>query len=273
MLPEAYWRRQTAMSTAVRCVVLLLSALFLTGVAEGGDDPAMAQPGGDIARVAGTAEGDDDTAPAYYVEGVHYTRLPVSVQPMVEEGIEVIEFFSYACVHCYHFDPVIEQWHKRQPPDVAFLRVPAVFSKTWQTYAQTYYAAEALGILDIAHTPIFSAVHKQRRLSARISDLARFFTSFGVTEEDFMKAVESFGVHTRVRQADGMGRAYRISSVPSLTVGGRYRVGFNEAVPDAAELLKVVDFLVAGEREREAGSRISSASGDGERAASSKKHP
>src|SRR5213595_1767867 len=60
-------------------------------------------------------------------EGKHYVRLAQS-QP-VESGskIEVIEFFSYACPHCAHFEPLLGPWLKKLPADVQFRRIPALF--------------------------------------------------------------------------------------------------------------------------------------------------
>ena len=57
-------------------------------------------------------------AHAGLVEGVgkDYTRL-AAPQPVANaKKVEVIEFFSYTCVHCYALDPLITAWAQKSPP-------------------------------------------------------------------------------------------------------------------------------------------------------------
>ena len=51
-----------------------------------------------------------------------------------------------------------------------------------------------------------------------------------------------------VRQADTRMRAYGVRGVPNLIVNGKYRVSNNDAVTTQADMLKIVDFLIAKER-------------------------
>ena len=67
-----------------------------------------------------------------FVEGTHYERLDVPVQTGLEDTqppqVEVVEVFSYMCIHCYSFDPVLERWESDGKPAAAsFSRLPAVF--------------------------------------------------------------------------------------------------------------------------------------------------
>ena len=95
-----------------------------------------------------------------YVEGIHYERLPVEISPS-GDAVEVVEVFSYACVHCFNFDPDIHRWQALQSTDVKFSRLPAIFNETWSLFAQAFYAAEVLGVADKVHTPIFEAIHER----------------------------------------------------------------------------------------------------------------
>ena len=106
------------------------------------------------------------------VEGTHYQRLPVAVETADDNTVEVVEMFSYACVHCFNFDPVVEAWHARQGDDVTFLRVPAVFNTDWELLAQAFYTAETLGVTDAIHTPMFEGIHITRQ-DLRQPDLLR----------------------------------------------------------------------------------------------------
>ena len=67
------------------------------------------------------------------VEGTHYTKLAQPVAVSTPSGkIEVIEFFSYGCPHCFALEPTLETWAKQLPPDVVFKRVPVGFNALYE---------------------------------------------------------------------------------------------------------------------------------------------
>lgn len=185
--------------------------------------------------------------------GVHYEVLPIPVETATPGKIEVVEVFSYGCVHCYGFDPVIEAWRAKQPPDVAFRRMPAMFRPEWVILAQAYYAAEALGVLDKVHSAVFEAVHLKGLDFRKPEVLARVFNdAAGVDEAEFTRVLNSFGVRSKTQQADANGRMYRLAGVPTLIVDGRYRVYGGSIDSSSGGMLAVVDHLVAKVREEAA---------------------
>ena len=193
-----------------------------------------------------------------FQSGVHYTELPIPVETIAPEGaVEVVEVFSYACIHCYNFEPLVRAWEERQPEDVAFRRVPAVFNPVWEMLGQAYYTAAALDVLDTVHMPIFEAIHVHRMDIRDAELLGRIFRRYSDTPaEEFERVFRSFGVVSSTRQARAQSQAYRVTGVPTLVVAGKYRVEVDKA-GSLERMLEVVDFLV--EREREA-----AASGDGQ---------
>jgi thiol:disulfide interchange protein DsbA len=182
---------------------------------------------------------------AGYEEGVHYERLPVPVETRDPEQVEVVEVFSYACIHCKNFQPLIDQWVSGAPEAVDFQRLPATFNPTWAALAQAFYTAEALGVTEAVHEPIFRAIHDRGMNLADPELMAELFeTAAGVDPQQFEQVYNSFSVRSRVQQADARGRAYRLSGTPTLIVDGTYRVDGRMAGGNA-EMLKVVDQLVA----------------------------
>lgn len=185
-----------------------------------------------------------------FVEGQHYEKLPIEVSPKSGDQIEVVEIFSYACIHCFNFDPMIESWHARQPEDeVVFARMPAIFSSDWEILAQAFYAAETLGVNDAVHTPMFEGIHVKNqdlRRTPLLEDL--FADAAGVSEADFNTAYNSFSVRSRVQQAKARGRAYGVTGVPSMVVNGKYRVDGRMAGSNT-KMLEVVDYLVKLEQD------------------------
>jgi thiol:disulfide interchange protein DsbA len=183
-----------------------------------------------------------------FEEGVHYQRLPMSVETHDDGKVEVVEVFSYACVHCKTFDPMLEAWRAEQADDVDFHRIPATFNQTWALFAQAFYTANVLGISEEVHTPIFRAVHDQGINLLDPSAMAALFQQTGnVSAEEFNQVFNSFSVRSRVQQADANGRAYRVSGVPALVVDGVYRVD-GQMAGSNTRMLEVVDYLVAQQR-------------------------
>ena len=45
---------------------------------------------------------------------------PPQTQPATVKGVEVLEFFNYACPHCYEFEPHLKMWLKNKPKNVEF---------------------------------------------------------------------------------------------------------------------------------------------------------
>lgn len=186
------------------------------------------------------------TTAAEFEEGVHYVELPVPVETRDPSKIEVVEVFSYACIHCYNLEPMVASWQQALPEDVDFHRLPLV-SQRLVPLAQAFYTAETMGVLDRVHMPMFAAIHEYGIDMSRREYVRRLFVrDAGVDEEEFMRVFDSFGVQSRVRQADARGRMYRVHATPSLVVNGRYvtesgRVGLQG-------MFLVVNHLVERER-------------------------
>ena len=177
-----------------------------------------------LAAVVFTVSGLRAYADDYEV-GIHYELLPIPVQTGDPSKIEVVEVFSYGCPHCFDFDAVLESWRAKQPSDVAFRRVPAMFRPEWVILAQAFYAAEVLGVTDRVNKPIFEAIHLEGLNPGDPAVLANIFEeSAGVDGEQFLKVLNSFGVRSKAQQADAQGRMYRLPGVPTLIVDGKYQV-------------------------------------------------
>ncbi|MCP5161332.1 MAG: thiol:disulfide interchange protein DsbA/DsbL [Hahellaceae bacterium] len=179
--------------------------------------------------------------------GKHYQVLPTPITTRDDAKIEVIEMFWYGCPHCYQFAPLVEAWEAKLPEDVDFYMVPGTLSKRWAVHAKAFYVAEALGVSEKMHHPLFDAVARDHKPLADEDELAAFFAQYGVAEADFHKAWKSFGVKARMDQADSKARSYRLSGVPSLVVNGKYKVDAGGA-GSHENMLKVADYLIQQER-------------------------
>ena len=186
-----------------------------------------------------------------YVEGVHYEAIDLPVKTGLEGEqplkVEVVEVFSYMCIHCYSFDPLLKLWEQNKAEQAVFNRLPAVFSADWELMARAFYTAEILDVSEQMHEPLFEAIHKQPK-NLRDEDImaALFLEHAEIPAAEFTESFNSFFVRSRVMQARAKGRAYGITGVPVMIVNGKYRVGGRMAGSNEA-MLDVVDFLVRRE--------------------------
>ncbi len=183
-----------------------------------------------------------------YTEGVHYTRIeppqPVEAAP---GKTQVAEFFWYGCPHCRELEPYVQQWLKRGPTAVDFVRVPASFRKNiWHLHAKAYYTAEALGVLDRLHEDMFTAMHDRNQRLASEDELARFFADRGVPEKDFRGTFNSFTVDAKVSRAMELVKRYGLTGVPALVVAGKYLVEGSMA-GTYQNMLRIAEYLAQKE--------------------------
>jgi protein dithiol oxidoreductase (disulfide-forming) len=160
------------------------------------------------------------------VEGTDYRTLdPPQHSDSPPGKIEVLEFFSWGCPHCNEFNPLITQWAQKAPKDVVFKRVATGMGRTaWTNLARAYYALESLGFAETLNAPMFHAIHEEHLPLFDEGAITAWVGKHGVDPAKFRTAFDSFGVNTRLNQAEQMVENYKIEGVPSLAVAGKYIV-------------------------------------------------
>jgi thiol:disulfide interchange protein DsbA len=182
-------------------------------------------------------------------EGVNYLRL-VPTQPTnaAPGQVEVTEVFWYGCPHCFALDSSLEAWRKNGKPSyVSFVRVPVMWGPVHHTHARIFYTAELLGKLDELHTPIFEEIHQRHNPLATPESIASFFTSHGVSQADFQKSFSSFAVESSLKRAEALGLRYKIDSVPTFVINGKYVTDVGKA-GGPQQLLSLINELASRER-------------------------
>jgi thiol:disulfide interchange protein DsbA len=179
---------------------------------------------------------------AELVEGTDYRTLEPPQHTDSNGKIEVIEFFSYGCPHCNEFYPMISAWAAKLPKDVAFKRVASGMGRTaWTNLAKAYYALESTGDLARLDGQIFHAIHEERQPLFDEKAISTWVSKHGVDPVKFGTAFDSFGVNTKLTQAEQMVESYKIDGVPGLAVGGKYVIMGNSF----EQLLANTDALIA----------------------------
>jgi thiol:disulfide interchange protein DsbA len=199
----------------------------------GTHNPILAAVASTMAAGSSTATAATTAAtPTPWQEGVNYTRLVPAQPTSVAPGqVEALEFFWYGCPHCYALDPLLETWRKAKPAYIAFSRVPVMWSESHRSTARLYYTLESLGKLDQLHSEVFKEIHVNadpltggdpNDAAGAEHVQAAFLRKFGIPEDEFTKADHSFAVETDLQRAEQLGLRYRIESVPTFVINGKY---------------------------------------------------
>ncbi len=198
-----------------------------------------------------------------FIQAALAALLLVAVVPMVNaadyrtidsSGIQgdsgdilVTEFFWYGCPHCYRFAPLIEEWQQSKPDDVEFRHIPAVLSERWALHGRAFFAAKALGVLDQFHWPMFQAMHEDGKRMRSEEEIGEFVNSLGLDGDEFIDAMNSLGVNTRMQRARDLQEAYGVSGTPSVVIDGRYITSGREA-GSYERMIEVINERVAAAR-------------------------
>lgn len=137
--------------------------------------------------------------------------------------IEVVEFFSYNCPHCAHFEPELEAWLKKLPANVAFRRVPVPFIGDFEAKQRLYYTLEALGKVDALQQKVFDAIHVQHvAMSGDKATLAWLGAQPGIDKSKVADVYNSFSVVGKTKRATQLTEAFKLEGVPAIGVGGQF---------------------------------------------------
>jgi thiol:disulfide interchange protein DsbA len=187
-------------------------------------------------------------------EGTDYLTLSEPQPTDSGNKVEVIEFFSYGCPHCYAMDPSLTGWVKKQGDKIAFKRIPVGFHSSWVPLQKLYYSLEAMGKVEELHPKIFRAIHEQHVQLDSDDVVTDWVARQGIDKAKFIELYNSFGIQIKVRRASQLQEQYKIDSIPTVVIGGRYVtspsiVGTSSSDKSEpvlqAKMLQVADALVA----------------------------
>ena len=172
---------------------------------------------------AARSDGSELSGERRFREGSHYELLTPR-RPTSTDGdrIEVAEVFMYSCPACFNFEPHIEQWMQDKADYVNFVRIPVAWNAVAELHARAFYTAEVLGKLEEMHASFFLEFHVNDNHLDTVDKLIEFFARFGVDENTFSSAFDSFAVHTKLQRAKDLVVLYGVSETPNIVVNGRY---------------------------------------------------
>ena len=185
------------------------------------------------------------TAFAAPVAGTDYQPINPPQPTSDPSKIVVTEFFSYQCPHCFRFAKPYEDWIAKLPADVKAERVAvSIGHQTWLPAAQAFYALTAMKKVPAIDDALFGAIHRQRLQLDTEAALTDWVGRQGIDQAAFTQAYQSFSVKLNMKRADDLSRSYRLPSVPTLAIDGRYLIpiaddgNFNDQLEIANTLIE-----------------------------------
>jgi thiol:disulfide interchange protein DsbA len=156
-----------------------------------------------------------------FTEGKEYVALaPPKGTPAPTGAVEVVEVFSYGCPHCAEFAPYMDKLRAELPKGVEVRYMPAVFNESWMPYAQAFYAARELGVLQQTHDAFFKAMLEHYPLNS-LQDMATWYGRQGVDPQEFMAAATSAQTMKQMTDDQHAEIGWGIDATPTLVVGRR----------------------------------------------------
>ncbi|TLZ10093.1 MAG: thiol:disulfide interchange protein DsbA/DsbL [Gammaproteobacteria bacterium] len=216
-----------------------------------------------LLAVAAFAPVSDARTAQTWIEGRNYVLLTPTQATSVPAGsIEVMEVFSYGCIACNSFQPVMERLRRNLPPNAQIVLLPASFNtgEDWPMFQRAYFAAWILGVADRTHRAMFDAIWKTGELAVSdpvthrlktpqpsLEDAARCYARIaGINPGAFLATARSFAVDMKIRAADAQVAAMQVPGTPCIVVNGKYRVNM-DSLGNNDELIELVRFLVTKE--------------------------
>ena len=204
------------------------------------------------------------TCAAFAAEPTLGTGYLKAKHPQTAESgskVEVTEFFSYHCPHCYSLDPALNAWVAKHKSDVLFKRVHVAWGepgsstqRTMKALQRGFYTLTALGKEAQFHKKLFDAFQVQHLPLYSDEQVSAFLIKQGLDQASYVAASRSFSVESNMQRALQSMQKYELTGVPNLVVDGRFvtspslaalGVTSNSELADDAKAIKVLDTLVA----------------------------
>ncbi len=170
------------------------------------------------------------------VEGEDYTLLDTPLTNQQRDSVEVIEYFSYRCIHCKNFEPFLEDWLVEIPENVNFARQHVVFSTSDELFARTHLALQQSPNYSSLHNRLFSAVHDRQKQFTDIEDITSYLEDYDLDPNEFNRSFTSTRTDRRLTNNRSRQARSQLTATPSLLISGKYLISMKNGQPRALEV-------------------------------------
>ncbi len=189
-----------------------------------------------------------------FKEKIDYITLnqPAPVKP------EILQFFSFYCPHCRHFEPVMDNLRQQLPQGIAIKRIPVAFGSTrdvsellQQSYAFAMHYQKAQPFMDYLFDEIqltkIRPKNPKQAYDIALQQITKTMnrTNFTPQEVDlFQESIGTFGLVQDINKYNKQAKQYKVSSVPTIIVNGRYQIQ-HHILANPKRFQELVKYLLA----------------------------
>ena len=157
------------------------------------------------------------------IKGV-YDRLTDQKFTFDDNQVEVIEFLSFYCGHCYHFEKAIPVIKGNFPKRIKWKTVPVYWGNGSPKPGEAYFLAEEAGKGEEMKKALFNAVFVDKRDIGDIAVLDDIGMKLGLGF-DYSRRLRTGEKAKEVGEAVLMSKVYKIEETPSLIIAGNLKTG------------------------------------------------
>jgi protein dithiol oxidoreductase (disulfide-forming) len=176
-------------------------------------------------------------------EGIDYRLVQPPVPSASPGKVEVLEFFWYACPHCYRLTPFVAEWKKKLPAHVEFKKVHVAFRG--DGHQKIFYTLEALGREAELGIKVFEEIHVKKNPMSSLIEALAWAKAQGLDVAKFEATWNSFAVQTQQKRANALVNSYKIDGVPMFGIHGRFLTSPAMVGGSHSRALQVVDYLIS----------------------------
>jgi len=148
-----------------------------------------------------------------------YTILPNAPQEEVKDTVNIIEFMSFYCGHCFGFHKNSTILKGRYPHRLKFKYIPIQWGEAPSKPTEAYLIARDMGKEKEMRNALFSAAFEQKLDISKIEVLEKLGSSVGLSEE-FSKKLKSGAKAKEVGENLDFARRLNIDHTPTVIIAG-----------------------------------------------------
>ena len=157
------------------------------------------------------------------IKGI-YTTVPGVQFEFDGKQVEIIEFFSFYCGHCFEFEKSIPVIKGNFPKKTKWRQVPIFWGKGSPKPGEAYFLAKDAGKGEEMKKAIFNAIFKEGKDIGKVEVLEELGAKIGLGF-DFSRKLRTGEKAGEVGKAILMTKTYGIEETPVLIIAGNIKTG------------------------------------------------
>jgi thiol:disulfide interchange protein DsbA len=152
-----------------------------------------------------------------------YEKVPGKEFSFDGKTVEIIEFLSFYCGHCYNFERAIPVIKGNFPGKITWKVVPMYWGKGSSRPGEAYLLAEEAGKGEKMKKALFDSLFREQKDISSFDVIEEIAASIGLGF-DFSRRLRSGEKEPEIRKAFKMLKEYGVVETPTLIIAGNIRV-------------------------------------------------